>query len=104
MDAREREVSQSRSLSIKRPWEENSTVPEKATWNGVRLPPVDSMPYARPLSGQAQDVDNQDSHSRYHLDARISTPKKARFDEDNYNAKMRIAYQPGKFRMALAKS
>ncbi|KAL2074817.1 hypothetical protein VTL71DRAFT_8596 [Oculimacula yallundae] len=48
MDAREREDSQSRRPSIKRPWEEEYTPVQANVWNGTRLPSIDPSSYRRP--------------------------------------------------------
>ena len=86
MDAQEREDSQSRRSSIKRPWDEDATLPEQSNgWNGTILPPIDGAPYRRP-SIHLEAESGAGTHSRYGTVSRESAAKKARFEGNNdYN-------------------
>lgn len=83
MDAREREKSQSRRPSIKRPWEEDAISPETGNaWLGTTLPPIDPVPYRRPsISRQAEPRGNL--HNLYQPDNREFVAKRVRYEGNN---------------------
>jgi hypothetical protein len=83
MDGRERENSQSRRPSIKRPWEEAAISPEMGnSWLGTTLPPIDSAPYHRPsISWQAEIGGNLDN--LYQPDNSEVVAKRARYEANN---------------------
>lgn len=83
MDAREREKSQSRRPSIKRPWEEDIVLPEAGnTWFGATLPPIDPLQCRRtPTSKQAEAGGN--FHNISHPDSREDGAKRARYEGGN---------------------
>jgi hypothetical protein len=83
MDAREREKPQSRRPSIKRPWEEDTILPEAGNaWYGATLPPIDSLQYRRTsTSWQAKAGGNL--HNIYHPDSREVEAKRVRYEGEN---------------------
>jgi hypothetical protein len=87
MDAREREISQSHRPNIKRPWEEDTTVPEQRNvWPGARLPPLEAISLAG--SSTLRTADSGDSGGDYRphgLTARDLVSKKPRFEGEDYN-------------------
>lgn len=81
MEAHEREESQSRQSGIKRPWEEDMTLPEKGNaWHSALLPPIDDVPYRR---GSIQRGD--DGPKWNGPDPKESAMKKAKFEGHDYN-------------------
>ena len=91
MDAKDRERSQSRRPSIKRPWEEDSVLPERGyAWLGTSLPPIGPPPHRRPsvpTLPRHDDVgpDGGNLHSLYHPVNRESGPKRVRYEgSDDY--------------------
>jgi hypothetical protein len=83
MDARERERSQSRRPSIKRPWEEDAVLPEAGNaWFGATLPPIDHQQYRRTsTSRQAEAGGNL--HNIYQPDSRDVGAKRVRYEGEN---------------------
>lgn len=86
MDARERNDSQSRRPSIKRPWEEDIVLPEQANvWSGTRLPPIDPSPYRRPsLPPRVTEPDDIWGH-HYGVESRDGGAKRARYEGHDYS-------------------
>lgn len=82
MEVHEREESQSRRSSIKRPWEEDTSLPEKGNaWHSALLPPIDAVPYRR---GSIQH--GEDEGPKWHgSDPKESVMKKAKFEGHDYN-------------------
>lgn len=82
MDAREREKSQSRRPSLKRPWEEDDVSPgTRSGWFGATLPPIDPVQYRRTLVSRQADVEG--SFQLYQPDQRDVEAKRVRYEEDN---------------------
>jgi len=86
MDAREREDSQSRRPSIKRPWEEEYVLPEQVNvWKGTRLPPIDAS-YRRP-SLPPQFTETEDSWQNYYgSESSGGGVKRSRYEGHDYNS------------------
>ena len=83
MDARERERSQSRRPSIKRPWEEDAILPETGNaWLGTTLPPIDPVPYRRPSISRQPEPGGL-LHNLYQPDNREFVAKRARYEGNN---------------------
>lgn len=85
MDAREREDSQSRRPSIKRPWEEESVLPEQVNvWKGTRLPPIDAS-YRRP-SLPPRFTETEDSwENHYGSESSGGGVKRSRYEGHDHN-------------------
>lgn len=82
MEVLERENSQSRRSSIKRPWEEDTTLPEKDNaWHSALLPPIDTVPY-RKVSIQRGGDEGAKWNGQ---DSREPVIKKAKFEGNEYN-------------------
>ncbi|KAG4440219.1 hypothetical protein IFR05_004298 [Cadophora sp. M221] len=87
MDAREREDSQSRRPSIKRPWEEEYRLPEQVdVWNGTRLPPIDSSSYRRPSLPPRVTEPEDIWGNHYGSESRDGGAKRARYERHDYNS------------------
>lgn len=87
MDAREREDSQSRRPSIKRPWEEEYVLPEQVdVWNGTRLPPIDSSSYRRPSLPPRVTEPEDIWGNHYGSESRDGGAKRARYEKHDYNS------------------
>jgi hypothetical protein len=84
MEVLERDESQSRRASIKRPWEEDTTLPEKGNaWHSALLPPIDAVPYRR---GSIQRGDAEtNGNNRYGPLPKESAMKKPKFEGHDYN-------------------
>lgn len=82
MEVHEREESQLRRSSIKRPWEEDTTLPEKGiAWHSALLPPIDAVPYRRGSIQRGGDEGPKWNSP----DPRESVMKKAKFEGHDYN-------------------
>ncbi|KAK0129797.1 hypothetical protein ONS96_000349 [Cadophora gregata f. sp. sojae] len=85
MDAREREDSQSRRPSIKRPWEEEHVSPEQVNiWTGTRLPPIDAS-YRRP-SLPPRFTETADIWESYGSDSSGGGAKRSRYMRHDYHS------------------
>jgi len=88
MDAREREKSQSRRASIKRPWEEVTVSSDPPRlWHGAPLPPIDAVPFNRAaVSREAEPEDSPQDRYQTNLMGG-ATAKRARYEgrEHDYN-------------------
>ena len=86
MDAPGRELSQSRRLSIKRPWEEDEGLPEAGSgWHSALLPPIDAVPYQRPPIARGAESGVTSNISRYGPEIKESVSKKVRHEGSEYN-------------------
>lgn len=88
MDAREREESQSRRTSIKRPWDEDTILSEPPRpWLGPPLPPIDAPPYHRPSPARGGGGEHENSlQDRYRPDQRGDiAAKRARYEGHEYD-------------------
>jgi hypothetical protein len=82
MDAREREKSQSRRPSIKRPWEEDAVLPDTIkAWFGATLPPIDPIQYHR--TSIPRQVEARGNLHLYQTDSRDVGAKRVRYEGDN---------------------
>ncbi|KAH7360592.1 hypothetical protein BKA65DRAFT_189029 [Rhexocercosporidium sp. MPI-PUGE-AT-0058] len=87
MDAREREASQSRRPSIKRPWEEDYALPQQVNvWSGTRLPPIDASSYRRPSLPPRVTEPEDIWGNHYGSESRDGGAKRARFEGNDYNS------------------
>ena len=90
MDAREWDQPQfqsqppSRRSSIKRPWDEESNLPQgSSSWSGSLLPPIGDVPYRRP---SFQHAIEPPLLLRYIPDERELAAKRARYEGDDYRS------------------
>lgn len=82
MEVVEREDSQSRRSSIKRPWEEDTGLPERGNgWHSALLPPIDDVPYRRGSLQRGGD----DGRKWNRPDPKESVLKWPRFEGHDYN-------------------
>jgi hypothetical protein len=87
MDAREREDSQSRRPSIKRPWEGEYGLPEQVdVGNGTRLPPIDYSSYRRPSLPPRVTEPEDIWVNHYGSESRDGGAKRARYERHDYNS------------------
>lgn len=87
------EGSQSRRASVKRPWEEDTTLPEKGNaWHSALLPPIDAVPYRRG-SLQGGDIETN-KNNQYGSAPKESAVKKAKFEGHEYNTFSRQNLEP----------
>jgi len=86
MDAREREESQIRQQSIKRPWDEDTTLPEAGnTWHRAILPPIDAPPHRRPSILRGLEAGGI-LHSSYGHSSGESMSKRPRYEGLDYKS------------------
>jgi len=86
MDALARDGSQSRRASMKRPWEEEITLPGPGNaWHPAVLPPIDAVPYR---SSSHQRVGDIEVHGKgwYDSTQRESVLKKPKYEGHDYNS------------------
>ena len=94
MDVLERIESQSRRASIKRPWEEETTLPGKGNaWHSALLPPLDTVPYRRPSIQRGGDVESNGS-LRCPVATKESAMKRPKFEGHDYNTFPRLNTEP----------
>jgi hypothetical protein len=92
MEVHEREQSQSRGSSIKRPWEEDTSSPEKGSlWHSALLPPIDNVPYSRGSVQQGGEGPKWNGP-----DPKESAIKKAKFERHEYNTFSRQILAPNR--------
>ena len=93
MDVLDRVESQSRRASIKRPWEEDTTLPENGNaWHSALLPPIDAVPYRR---GSIQRGDIElNGNNRYSPATKESAMKRPKFEGHDYNTFPRQNLEP----------
>jgi hypothetical protein len=86
MDAREREESQTRRQSIKRPWDEDTAFPEAGNaWHRAILPPIDATPHRRPSIPRGLEAGGM-LHSSYGQSSGDSMSKRARYEGLGYKS------------------
>jgi len=85
MDARGKEVPQSRRLSIKRPWEEDETLPGGNAWHSTILSSIDAVPYRKPSTTRGAESEGISNTSRYGPEIKESVAKRARHEGSDYN-------------------
>ncbi|KAF4624252.1 hypothetical protein G7Y89_g13921 [Cudoniella acicularis] len=84
MAAQEPEDSQLERSGIKRPWDEDRTLPAKGnTWHGTPLPPIDAVPHK---SGQTPRRLDSGSilQSPYPRESIEPGPKRAKYEQNGY--------------------
>lgn len=82
MEVYEREDSQSRPSSIKRPWEEDTGLPERGNaWHSALLQPIDAVTHCRgPNEREGDEGQNGNGPA-----PKESVMKKAKFEGHDYN-------------------